>query len=627
VSLKKLKKFIGLDNIAEELDDETLNEIGDRVIRDFEIDWNSCNEWRELNDKGIKLAKQVAKKKSFPWENAANIKYPLITSAAMQFAARAYPEIIQGKDIVKVRVVGADPDGQKQRRARISSHMSYQIVEEMEEWEEQQDRLFHTLPIVGCQLKKTYFDSVKKRNMSDVLFPDEFAINYKSKSLETARRISHILEKYKNDIREYVREGVWLDYDFGDAETTEGDEDAPHRFIEQHRWLDLDKDGYEEPYIVTVHEKERKTVRIVARYDESSIEINEKDELIRIIPHQYFTKYGFIPNPDGGFLDIGFGTLLTPINESLNTVINELLDAGAIHNAGGGFIATGIRIKAGKLKFKLGEWKTVHTTAADLKNGIVPLPTREPSLVLFQMLGLLIEAGKDISSVKDVLMGEKPGENVSAETVLALIEQGMKVFSAIYKRIYRALTKEFQKLFWLNSKFIDPLAYQKVLDIPEQVDAFEDYNTTDLDIKPVADPNMTLDIQRLTKAKALMETLGTHPTQNVPEILRRYYTALKIPDIDTLFVEPSPNPEIEKLYAELDMEREKQYFEKLKILAEIRKIHADAVLALAKAEAQEQGTQLEEYKTAVEELGVILKHEEAKIQQRKINESKPQGNT
>jgi chaperonin GroES len=205
-------------------------------------------------------------------------------------------------------------------------------------------------------------------------------------------------------------------------------------------------------------------------------------------------------------------------------------------------------------------------------------------------------------------MGQKPGENVSSETVLALIEQGMKVFSAIYKRIYRSLTSEFKKLFWLNSKYVDPQAYANILDSGQNVDALQDYNMEDVDVRPVADPNLTLDIQRLTKARALMETVGKHPKQNVEEILRRYYDALKIPDIDKLFVEQQgPDPQTEMLYMQMGIMRDKHLVEKQKMLAEIGKIQTEQILNIAKAEAAEAGPQLEQYKTHVQALGMWLK--------------------
>jgi len=612
--LEKLLEWIDSDNIAEGMEDERLGEIGRRVVRDFEIDWDSCDEWRKSNEDGMRLAKQVREEKNFPWPKAANVKYPLITTACMNFAARAYPELLQGKDFVKCRVIGEDPDGRKQLRAdRISSHMSWQLTQEMQEWEEVEDRLFHVLPVVGCLFKKTYFDQQRKRNCSEMVLPDECAINYASESLETARRFTHILKRYKNDLYENVARGVWLDRELGDAESSTGDEDEPHEFLEQHRFLDLDDDGYAEPYVVTVHRQTRQVVRITARFERKGVKVKD-GKLIRIEPDCYFVKYGFIPNPDGGFLDIGFGTLLYPINEAVNATLNEMLDAGSMHNAGGGFIATGIRIKGGTLKFQLGEWKTVPTPGMDLRSGIVPLPTRDPSQVLFLLLGFLVEAGKDISSVKDFLLGEKPGENVAAETVLALIEQGMKVFSRVYKRIYLSLTQEFQKLFWLNGKYVDPAAYRRVLDIKDRnYDAFEDYNGEDLDVSPVADPNMTLDIERLTKARALLQIRGTNPMLNDVEILRRYFLALKIPDIEALFVQQQqPDPNIEKLYFEMDLMRGKFEFERQEIfskvlinLAKIREIHASAIQKIADAEAKEPGMQLEQYRAFTDRLGTV----------------------
>lgn len=609
-----LKKYADAINITEFIDDDELAKIGQEVVRDFKIDMQSCQTWMDQNKEAIKLAKQVKEEKSFPWPNAANVKYPLITTASIQFAARAYPEIVQGNDVVKAKVVGKDPTGQKQLRAdRVARHMSYQLTDEMEDWEENTDKLLHVLPIIGCLFKKTYYDSEEARTCSYFYMPDDVVINYRARSIATARRISHRIFKYENDIYENVTRKIWSDEELGLPPQRDGDSDTPHEFIEQHRFVDLDGDGYKEPYIVTVHLSTGKVVRIVARFRMENVEY-KGSKLAKIKPDQYFTQFDFLPNPDGGLLGIGFGALLLPINESVNTVLNELLDAGALSNAGGGFIGRGVRIKGGKMTFQLGEWKVVEVLGTDLRNQIVPKPSQDPSNTLFLLLGTLIDAGKDISNVKDVLVGEKPGENVSAELFLGLVEQGLKVFTGIYKRIYRSLTKEFKKLFWLNSIYLDEQAYFNILDEEEARTAYRsDYNLADCDVRPVANPDMSLDIQRLAKQHYLMQIRGTNPRLNDEEILNRYFNAGKIEDTEKLWMQgsPPPNPEIEKLYLEMGIMRDKHRLETLEIMAGIRKTLADAVLSIAKAEAQEVGPQIEEYKASVQQLGMMLKHHEA----------------
>ncbi|MAH48697.1 hypothetical protein CMI37_22920 [Candidatus Pacearchaeota archaeon] len=623
---EQLEKFIASKNIAADLDKEKLSTIGALCSTELDIDEQSRNEWREQNEKGMKLAKQIMESKTFPWANAANVKYPLITTASIQFAARAYPEIVQGPNVVKATIVGKDPDGSKKERAgRVSAHMSYQLSEEMEEWDSDMDRLLHVLPIVGCEFKKTYFESVLQRNVSEMCLPLDVIVHMKVKSMTTARRVSHRIWKYKNDIYENQAADIWLDVDLKIPDTDDGDSDAPQEFFEQHRYLDLDDDGYHEPYIVTFHHKTKQVVRILARYDLEGVELTRKGKLVKIIPIQYFTKFTFLPDPEGGFYDLGFGALLGPINESVNTVLNQLLDAGTLATAGGGFIGRGIRIKGGKIEVKLGRWQMVETMGDDLRKNMVPYPINEPSQVLFLLLGTLIDAGKDISSVKDVLTGEKPGENVSVETVLALVEQGMKVFTGIYKRVFRSLKQEFQKLFKLNSIYLNEEHYFTVLD-DEKVAGRADYNLKDLNILPIADPNMSLDVLRLARVRALMAVRGSSPALNDDEIMAFYLESIKV-DKDRFFLEPEqrpqqqPDPVMIDLMQRLDMAKDMHELEKQKIFAEIeqsiaqgRKIHADAILSIAKAEAEGLGPQLEQYKMFIEKLGQNLKHEEEMLE-------------
>lgn len=622
-----IKKLINSVNIAKTLDIEELNKIGSMVVRDFEIDWDSCSEWRRQNDEAMKLAKQVKEEKNFPWPGAASVKYPLITVGAIQFASRAYPELVKDDQVVKARIVGQDPDGEKRKRSdRVAAFMSYQFMEEIGDWEEDTDRLLHILPVIGCLFRKGYYNGIERRNDSVLLLPDEFVVHYKTKNLKTCRRMSHILKFYQNDIYERQSSGIWLDgdgYDFGEPpDKTETEDDSPHTFIEQHRYLDLDEDGYNEPYIVTVHKDTKKVVRITARYDEEGVEINGKNEIVRIKADNAFVKYGFIPNPDGGFLDIGFGTLMYPINEAVNTTLNELLDAGAAHNAGGGFIGRGINIKGGKISFQLNEWKTIEATGQSLRDNIVPLPTREPSQVLFLLLGTLIDAGKDISSVKNVLMGEKPGENVSNELYMSLVDQGLKVFTGIYKRIYRSLKQEFQLHYRLNSIYLDEKRAFNVLD-DENFIGRADFNYKDCNILPVADPNLALDVQRMARANVLRENMGM-PGMIPMAITKRWLDAMRIPNQEEIYnpqQQLPKDPKVEEIYLKMGLMRDKHNLEKQEIFAKIlvsiaqaKELYTRCVLNIAKAEAEEAGPQIEQYKTFVDELGVRIKQQEADIQ-------------
>ncbi|MCR5876942.1 hypothetical protein [Phenylobacterium sp. J367] len=325
----------------------------------------------------MKLALQTKEEKSYPWPKASNIKFPLISTAAIQFNARAYPAMIDGPNIVKGAIKGR-PTPEKQDRAdRIGKHMSWQLLEEMDDWEEDTDRLLIQLPIVGCAFRKTWFDPLKGYNCSHLVSAGDFVVNYWTRDLETCPRATHVLPPmYPYEAEEKMRSGLWLRVDLGRAPDAANDDDAPHVFLEQHRLWDLDEDGYPEPYIVTVHKETERVVRIVARYDETGVEMSEEGEIVRITPTRAFTKYGFIQAPDGSFYDIGFGTLLEPLSATINSTINQLMDAGHLANVQGGFIGDGVSIKSGNLRFKPGEWKRVTSAGANLQQSIVPLPVK-----------------------------------------------------------------------------------------------------------------------------------------------------------------------------------------------------------------------------------------------------------
>jgi chaperonin GroES len=617
-----LKGLIDSPNIAAEgwLEDDELGRIGERVKREYDIDVQSRADWKKRSEAGMKLAMQVAEDKTFPWPKAANVKFPLVTTAAIQFAARAYPAIVPGTSVVRGKVIGQDKDGSKRdRAARIGEHMSYQLTEEMEEWEEDTDRLLHVLPIVGTVFRKTWFDRVMGRNRSEMVPADKLVVNYWAKSFATVPRYTHEIELYPYEVQERVRSGIFRDVDLGPSQGTEkqpqaNDDDAPHCFLEQYRRLDLDDDGYAEPYIVTLHKDTCKVVRIVANYDEDSVEVDEPSgQVNRIASVDYCTKYGFIPAPDGSFYDVGFASLLNPLNESVNTVINQLLDAGTLANAGGGFIGSGLRMGSGPITRKPGKWQPVNASGTTVRDNIVPHIDKEPSAVLFNLLGLLIEAGKDISSVKDTMLGDQQGANQTATTTLALVEQGQKVFSAIYKRIHRSLKSELKKLYRLNRIYMPPEAYFNVLDEPRAI-AQKDYAGDDIDVVPVSDPTMVSDMQKLARAEFLMQ-FREDPAMDRMEITQRILEAASIDRVDEVMAKEQPGPTPEMIQAQTESKRvDSEIIERAAnvrlIEAQIAKAIADALKSVAQAEAAEAGPQLDIYKAEINALLGMAKAEQ-----------------
>ena len=568
----KIQDLLSEVNIAEKLSDEKLTEIGCEVVDGYKTDDDTRADWKENLEQWTKMALQIADKKTFPWPNASNIKFPLLSTAAMQFAARAYPTLVpsDGK-VVKCKIVGSDSDGEKTRRAiRISKHMSFQVMEEMEEWDEEMDRLLITLPIAGTVFKKTYYDPEKERNVSCLVMPKDLVVNYWAKSLEDCERTTEVHQFSKRRIEEKMRKGLYRKVDLGapssDEElksksdpnsmrTPQDDSTTPYTVLEQHCFLDLDEDGYPEPYVVIVDLSSKEVLRIAPRFEADGVVMGEGGEIASIDPIEYYTKYSFFPNPDGGFYDIGFGRLLGPINASVDTLINQLVDAGTISNLQSGFIGKGLRIKMGDTKFTPGEWKAVNATGQDIKQQVFPLPVREPSQVLFKLLELLSQSAQQLASVAEIFVGKMPGQNTPATTTMASIEQGMKLFTAVYKRVYRSMAKEFQKLYKLNRIYLDPKVYLDILDEPIQQ---SDYLGNEKEVIPAADPTAASSQERLQKAQQLLQVMGLG-TLNPMAVTQRLLEALEEPSPEQLMQQPQPQPdpkaEALKMKAQLDQQK------------------------------------------------------------------------
>jgi len=571
--MNQLRAKIEAKNMAEGLDKDTLQKIADQASAGFEYDLESRKDWEKASKEWTKLALQTVEQKTYPWPGASNVKYPLLSTAAMQFNARAYPALVPaGNKIVKATVVGKDRDGEKAKKAeRISLYMSYQILEEMDSWEEDMDKLLIMLPIVGTLFKKTYFDTVKKKPCSRLVLAQNLVVNNWATCLEEAERISEILYLSKRTLKSRQLAGVFRDVELGDPHVyddggkpadSRNDETTPYQIIEQHCYYDLDDDGYSEPYVVTFDRYTKEVLRISARFELDGLILNDKGDIAAIEPIHYYTKFGFIPNADGSFYDIGFGVLLGPLNESVNTLINQLLDAGHLNNLQSGFLGKGLKLKMGEHSFKPGEWKTINSTADDLKKQILPLPTKEPSAVLFQLMGTLITSGKELASVAEIFVGKMPGQNTPATTTMATIEQGMKVFTAVYKRIYRSLSSEFHKLFELNETYLNPDQYIAILDDTIGPD---DFNDEGYDVCPQADPNAMSQTEKLMKAQGLLELLPIGILDPV-EVVSRVLEAQEQPNWQKLFnkqiqetgqFQPPPDPKLQEMQMKGQMEQQK----------------------------------------------------------------------
>jgi chaperonin GroES len=600
-AIEKLKALAELPNIAADMADAELAEIGDLAIREYNIDLDSMETWKGRMERGLKLASMEKDEKTYPWKDASNVRYPLVTTAVLMFNAKAYPAVVSGDQVVKAAVYGADPDGAKAARAdRVAAHMSWQLTSKVIEWEEETDKLLTLLPLVGTLHRKTWYDVAWKRIRCRNILPANFVINNRVTSLQDAPRCTEVMSKYPAEIQERRRSGEWRDVDY--IEDKGDDTSPPQDFIEQHRRMDLDKDGYDEPYIVTVHVDTQKVARIVADFTGEDITLDGEGKVSSIKRGEYFTAFHFMPSMDGSYFSTGFGLLLGDISETINSIINMMLDAGHMASLGGGFIGSDFRIKGGSQRFKPGEWKMAQVTGGVIKDSLVPLTFPGADKTLFEMLGLLIEAGKEVASVKDVLQGDTGGKTQTATTTLALIEQGMASFTAAYKRIFRSLKQEYALIARINRDTVTPEEYNRFHDemepaptpemapaqmppgMPQQggplgppmppmgapgqppqegmapgadpammghnggppmqpkvYDPRAEYDLTDMDIVPVADPQSVTRMQQAAKAQVVMEmAMADPPLVDRAEAAKRTLEAAGIADADALAPKPDP---------------------------------------------------------------------------------------
>lgn len=631
------KETIESPNLVDQFDAQDLTRIGTLIFDGFTKDKSSRSKWENRTAAAMDLAMQIQKDKNFPWPNCSNVAFPLITIAVTQFHARAYPAIINGPELVKYKVVGSDSEGKEKARAeRVSAHMSWQIMEQDTDWESQQDRLLINLAVIGSAFKKSYFSGAEGYNESDLVMAKDLVLDYYATSVECCARKTHVIPLSRNEVYERImlktfkdiREESWYKSIETPRTTTQQaqsdnraginppqppDDLTPLIFLEQHTCADLDGDGYAEPYIITIEQTSQTVVRIVCRFEqEADITRNVDKDIVKIKAMEYFTKYTFIPSPDGGIYDMGFGVLLGPLNESVNTAINQLFDAGTMQTAAGGFLGRGAKVRGGVYSFSPFGWQRVDSTGDDLRKSVFPLPVREPSNVLFQLLSMLINYTNRISGSTDIMVGESVGQNTPADTARQMQQEGMKVYNAIFKRVWNSMKEEFRKLYILNAYFM-PAQMSFGLDGVNVGRA--DYLGDPTRIAPVADPTTSTQADRVAQATALKQAAMSTPGYNVMEVEKMYLKALNIPNIDLLY-DPKKFPpgedikiqlkkmDLQKVQMQIQADQQAHVIdlqtEYQMNMAKINEMEAHAAQMMAGIQGEQTAQQLEQFRSIVE---------------------------
>ena len=680
VILKMKRKTTGDDSYMS--GEDILSEIAERVIEDREADKKSMETWEKYLEVGRKLQVQDLVPKAEPFEGAANFKSPAMLEASLRFGDRASSTLLKPRDLVRYDVIGPDPEKEKDGRGkRVSTHMNYQLNYEMPTWREDFDATMYMLPSDGAVFKYTYFDSGLGENVSEVIRWPDFCVNQANTSMELCRSFTIDREFSKSTVLAKQREGIWHEYEDHEMGTETQDEqntasESTDKFYIQQMFYDLDDDGYEEPYIVTVHENTNKIMRMVARFEEDNIMVKtpngkvisldkvlagadelgmnvsgdaEKDQknsrisqvsLVRINPINCITDYSFIPGAlipfekEGSFLGIGYVHLLAGITQAINSTSNTILNSGKLASTPGGFLAKGFRKAKGALKFKLGEYLPTLMSPADLQDSIrdFSFPDVKESYFLFNdKMRAEIErlaASADVS--------EAIGANAPATTMLGIVQEKMVPLSSITMRIYRSMKKEYIKLANLNKKYTDPAVYKDLQENPE-ASYIEDYGLIGLDVMPAANPEMTSKLQNMLQSQAVLDQAdrilqyGGNP---IP-VMKRWLEDLDYDDVDSIFPsdEKQTDPNLEALRKAQDVEQQlaqkqtelfgeqvknekaKTAIEKAKAVATIKETISKVILNLEKAESEEVKNQISEYTTHLEGLAAQLAPDQPNSQQ------------
>jgi chaperonin GroES len=608
-------------NVAEAMDEQALTTLGAEVVDSYDKDKKSRKDWEDIATEMLKLAAQdkAVEAKTTPWPNASNVNLPLLTIACLQFNARMYPAAIKGDEAILCKVIGQDngvpkrgpnprtgqiqplpqigPDGQpvtdengklvpewlvppgaKTKRAqRVSEYLNTVIFYRMDAWEADTDALLTQLPAVGCAFRKVWYEAGKGAQ-SAMVSALRLVVNENVRDLKSAPVVTEeIPDLYPNEIYARQREGRYLDVELG---ISEDEEVKPRLILEQHRWIDMDEDGTKEPYIVTVDKESAKVLRVEANFAPRDIQWSDDEtKPVRITPVQFYVKYRFFPHLQGKFYDMGLGHLMRLIGMAADTTLNQLIDAMTAKNAGGGFVASGLRLQGRAsrqtVKFAPGEYKTVDVTGDDIRKALIDRTIPDVSPVTFQVLEFLLGFAREIGGFKDILTGNAPA-TAPVGTVLAQIEQGLQVFNAVAKRFFRDARSEYALLRDKIARYGGDAAakdYVNVLDDPE-ADFATDFADSDMDIRPVSDPAAVTRMQKVAKAQFLESKIGMVASVggDVREVLRRSLEAADIEDIDKILPQPKPQRPDPRVIAELN-----------NLVAEGNKTQADADKANAEA--------------------------------------------
>ena len=540
-------------NLAELLPDDVLDRLGSKLHQDYSDYKTSRKDWERAYTTGLDLLGFNYDDRSEPFKGASGATHPVLAEAVTQFQALAYKELLPAEGPVRTQIIGLPTPDKEQQSQRVKSFMNYQLMDQMKEYEPEFDQMLFNLPLAGSTFKKVYYDELMQRAVSKFVPADDLVVPYTATSLDDCESIIHVVRMSENELRKQQVGGFYRDIEVNpthinetEAEKKEralegvskGRDERMYSILECH--VNVDLEGFEDvgqngeptgiklPYIVTLEEGTRKILSIRRNYEVG-------DPLKNKI--NYFVHFKFLPGL--GFYGFGLIHMIGGLSRTATAALRSLLDAGTLSNLPAGFKMRGIKMRDEAQSIQPGEFRDVDAPGGNLKDAFMMLPFKEPSATLLQLMGVVVQAGQRFASIADLQVGDG-NQQAAVGTTVAMLERGSRVMSAIHKRLYAAMKKEFGLLARIFKLYLPPIYPYDVVGGQRQIKQL-DFDDR-VDILPVADPNIFSQTQRISLAQTELQLAASNPQiHNQYEIYRNMYEALGVKDIDLILKKP-PQP-------------------------------------------------------------------------------------
>ena len=537
-------------NLADLLDDSILGPLGHELFDNYSDYKSSRKDWESAYREGLDLLGFKYEQSTEPFKGASGATHPVLAEAVTQFQAQAYKELLPAGGPVRTQMVGLPTPDKEQQALRVKDYLNYLIMSEMKEYEADFDQMLFYLPLSGSAFKKVYYDDIHQRTVSKFVPADDLIVPYTATSLEDAESIIHVVKMSENDLRKQQVAGFYRDIELTPGQDQESETQKKERELEGRTkgrdqkiftllecHVDIDLQGFEDmspeqeptgiklPYIVTIEEASKEVLSIRRNYEVG-------DSLKNKI--QYFVHFKFLPGL--GFYGFGLIHMIGGLSRTATMALRSLLDAGTLSNMPAGFKMRGIRVKDEAQPIQPGEFKDVDAPGGSIRDAFMPLPFKEPSATLFNLLGNVVQAGQRFAAIADLQVGDG-NQQAAVGTTVAMLERGSRVMSAVHKRLYSAMKQEFTLMARVCKLYLPPIYPYDVIGGQRQIKQtdFDDR----IDILPVADPNIFSQAQRISLAQTQMQLAAANPQiHNQYEVFRNMYEALGAKDVDLLLKKP-----------------------------------------------------------------------------------------